>query len=809
MADNDARLQVVLEAKIDKLTERLSAANRAVYGASGKIQRDIDRMNRKFETLGSGLGGATDRIRGYLAAIGVALSIREVQQYADAWTNARNKLAAAGVAVGDLASRQNELADLANRTRTSFDATVDLYSKLTRATQTLGLSQQEVAQLTETLNMAFKAGGASTQEQTAAILQLSQALSSGALQGDELRSIRENAPLLAKAIADEFGVTIGALKDLGAEGLLTSDRIVKAVQRARGEIEATFKSTVPTIGDAFTKLETEFGRYINSANAATGASAQLAGFISTVADNFDLLADAAVVAASAIGGALAGQAMVKAAVGLRALAAGATGAAGAMGILRGAMAFLGGPWGVAITAIGAALGFLAIETGKARVATQQLEQRIKAQADAFGDADKAAASHRQSVGNLTAAELDAAKKTAALTGEVRLLEDAHYRAAAAAKAHALAEAGARLEQAKTDAAEQRRVVDRSRRRVAAQGAAGFGEAGVPASFRSEFNAGITAATSREAAVLATALANVRRAEAELAALRARTLRDPGFQPASRRPAAAAGGGGGGGGGRSRRSSRSAIEPDDTIDAEEAALREALSYWREVEARGNEAVETFRDSGLIPTTEAMADLADVMARINGEAYGFAEILSNEMSRGFEDVADAIAASIVYGRDLGDMLISIFRNVSAQIISQSIQSVIGGSGGALSFLRTGLSLFGGAIGGGASGSVKNINQKFASGGYTGDGPTSSIAGVVHGQEFVVNAAATRQHLGLLRAINSGVAPRAATASNRSFVQHLNVSVSPIGGMTAADARRSGQQIASAAMQSMALARRKGFA
>jgi tape measure domain-containing protein len=976
MADNDARLQVVLEAKIDKLTERLSAANRAMYGSANRFQRDVDRINRKFESLGSGLGVATDRIRGYLAAIGVGLSIREVQQYADAWTNARNKLAAAGVAVGDLASRQNELADLANRTRTSFDATVDLYSKLTRATQTLGLSQQEVAQLTETLNMAFKAGGASTQEQTAAILQLSQALSSGALQGDELRSIRENAPLLAKAIADEFGVTIGALKDLGAEGLLTSDRIVKAVQRARGEIEATFKSTIPTIGDAFTKLETEFGRYINSANAATGASAQLAGFISTVADNFDLLADAAVVTASVIGGALAGQALARAVAGLTALAGGATGAAGAMALLRGAMAFLGGPWGVAITAIGAALGYLALESGRAKVEFAALEQRINGQTDASVRATAAADRQRQATGNLTAAELDAARKTAALTGEVRLLEDAHYRAAAAAKAHALAEAGARVEAAKTDALQARRFSAQAERRITgnirgpiepgSRGAAG-GAAIAGANPQGIINRSVAA--TREAALLRQADANLKKAEADLAAVRARSLKDPNFKPGgvgASGPAAA--GGGGGGGGRTR-GGGGAAEPRDRTDErlaqidaamadaerqltaamldlatnvdERAKLQRAMIDAETAEAKARidrQVAEIADDKGLseakkqqftvellilkakqdeiaslqrqavdrdaaeqkardalalrqneIDAQAAMLivqerlaktaaqqrdiqlrllDLADqrekaeieailasqastdiekeiarrklevleatragreeeVRERTSGPFEDFRrrndrerlpEVREEILTRGLEDFADGLADAIVNAKSLGDVARNVFRQMAADLLAATIRSTIAqATGGGLSgFLSAGLGLLAGSFGGagGATG-VKNISAvkiKAARGGLI-QGPGTQTSDDVFARlssgEFVVNAAATQRNLGLLRAINSGVAmPSMARPTSQSFSPTMHINVTG-GGMTAADARRTGAQIGSAAMHSMALARRKGFA
>lgn len=951
MAESDARLQVVLEAKIDKLIERLNTANRAVYGASGRIQKSVDQINRKFQTLGSGLGVAADRIRGYLAAIGVALSIREVQQYADAWTNARNKLAAAGVATAQLSARQNELADLANRTRSGFNETVDLYAKLTRATEELGASEAQIARATEIVNKSFKAGGAAASEQAAGILQLSQALGSGVLQGDELRSLRENAPLLAKAIAAEFDTTIAGLKKLGSEGKLTSDRVFKAILNAGKDIDAQFGKTIPTISDSFQRLQTEFGRYINSANAATGASAQLAGFINQVADNFDTLADAAVVTASVIGGALAGQALARAVTGLSALAAGATGAAGAMGLLRAAMAFLGGPWGIAITAIGAALGYLALESGKAKVELAALEQRINGQAEAHNRVTAAADKQRQATGNLTAAELQAARSTAALTGEVKLLENAHYRAAAAAKAHAIEEANARVEAAKTDANEARRFAARAQQRVTSQirgpiepgsrGAAGGAAIG---GANPQVIIDRSVAATKEAKLLAQAEQNLKRAEADLASVRARSLKDTSFrEPTLRAPAAAASGGGGG---------RTATTPRDLsdertaqidaamadakrtlvaamlnlatdvderarlqrmiIDAEAAESRariekqiaeindpktkglsdakkeELTAQLRSVQSKQDEAADLERQLVNREATEekarqaldleltrldgqeellslqsssartakarleaelALLDLAeqraqaelDVIEATRGTASIEYQIAAQRLenmrnarpaqqaqaeernasplqeyfnslpqtaeeanerfealaANGIADVVDGLAQAIVGSRSLGDVFKQVITQMAADLTRLNLQRAL-------------MALIPGSFGGGSAGVAPQVNGVFgfASGGYTGDVATNKVAGVVHGKEFVVNAAATKRNMALLRAINAGVTPRPANASSvsNSFSPTLNVNVS--GAMSAADARRTGAQIGAEAMRHMALAKRRGY-
>jgi tape measure domain-containing protein len=136
---------------------------------------------------------------------------------------------------------------LADRTFTGLDTTVDVYSRVAGATRELGLTQQHVTRLTETLSKSFAASGKSAGENAAAMLQLSQALGSGELAGDEFKSLAENAPELLNVFARELGVTRGELKKLGSEGKITTDvmisgldKMADAADRAFDRMEKTF-----------------------------------------------------------------------------------------------------------------------------------------------------------------------------------------------------------------------------------------------------------------------------------------------------------------------------------------------------------------------------------------------------------------------------------------------------------------------------------------------------------------------------------------------------------------------------------------
>lgn len=240
---------------------RLNSTPAVPQGAGGPIASGA---------MGAAAVGGVGDLRSTLYLLGTYIGVQQVADWADAWTSAGNQLRAVSQMTGTHTRSLEALNDMAKETRSGFAETVDLYAKLVRSSSTVARSEQELADATIIVNEAFKAGGAASQEQAAGILQLSQALSSGVLQGDELRSLRENAPLIAKAIADEFGTTIGGLKALGATGALTSERIFKAILKGGEDIHKAFEQTNSTLGEGFTGLGNKFIETLGHFDKATG-----------------------------------------------------------------------------------------------------------------------------------------------------------------------------------------------------------------------------------------------------------------------------------------------------------------------------------------------------------------------------------------------------------------------------------------------------------------------------------------------------------------------------------------------------------
>jgi tape measure domain-containing protein len=225
----------------------------------------------------------------------------EALKTADAYQTISARLRLVSDSQQEFNRAQRELFDIAQRSRAPLEATVDVYGKIETAVKTLGGTQDEALSITETLNKAIALTSQGAAQDAAAILQFGQALGSASLQGDELRSILENSPGLAKALADGLGVPVTKLKELGAAGLLSGDQLVTALVKSKASVDQAFGSLPLTIGQAIQQVQNAWTRFIGEANQAAGVTRTIAATISGAATYFHELAGAIVV----LGGAYA------------------------------------------------------------------------------------------------------------------------------------------------------------------------------------------------------------------------------------------------------------------------------------------------------------------------------------------------------------------------------------------------------------------------------------------------------------------------------------------------------------------------
>lgn len=234
-----------------------------------------------------------------LGAVGVGLSLNSIKNTLDGYTTMQNAIKQVTTSQEQLGQVTEELFQISQHTRSNMNDNAEAYRRFALAGRDLGLTQRDVLQFTESLNQAVKLSGASGAEASAGIIQLSQGLASGALRGDELRSVLEQVPAVADVIANSLGVTRGELRKMGEAGTLTSDKIIKAFQEARGELQEKFAKSVPTIGDSFIVVGNAITKYAGELDKAYGISSTVSGILIAVANNIDLLAKAVGIATAA------------------------------------------------------------------------------------------------------------------------------------------------------------------------------------------------------------------------------------------------------------------------------------------------------------------------------------------------------------------------------------------------------------------------------------------------------------------------------------------------------------------------------
>lgn len=260
-------------------------------------QRNLQSLNRSFEDTdrnAAAASRATLALTGAVAGLVSAASVREIGRYADTYTGLQNQLRLVTDSSDELATANERLLEIAQATRGPLEGTVDLYARLSRSTDNLGVSSSRLFDVTEAVNQAIVISGSSATSTQAALIQLGQGLSAGALRGEELNSVMEQTPRLATAIADGLGVTIGQLRALGAEGQLTAERVFEALESQSEVLEREYAQTSSTISQAFTRINNELITYIGVADQSSGASARFTEALNVVADNFGDIADTAV-----------------------------------------------------------------------------------------------------------------------------------------------------------------------------------------------------------------------------------------------------------------------------------------------------------------------------------------------------------------------------------------------------------------------------------------------------------------------------------------------------------------------------------
>lgn len=381
------------------------------------FQQGLNRANSRSRQAFTGISNEAQKAQGALAgvlnplsnitgalgtlgiSIASALSVQRIVEYSDAWRQLQGRLSIVESDMQAVGVAQEALFEVAQRNRAPLETVTNFYQRLNQFVPEAVRNQYDLLGVTESVTAAIAITGENSISAQAALVQFSQAIGTNfEASGQELRSIQEQAPRLAQALANALGGGTKSLQTLKEEGILTRDSVLRALSGMgeEGQRMAAELAKIPlTVGQAFTRLDNAFLKFIGQSEAVDAGTSSIAAAISSLAENLDTVADATLTAATLFIGsyipaiASAGAAslstlgtMISLNLAIGQLAFGSTTAASAMLALRGAMVTLGAA--LPLAALGA-LAYAIYEVIDGNDAAVAAEKRY---AEALGEARK-------------------------------------------------------------------------------------------------------------------------------------------------------------------------------------------------------------------------------------------------------------------------------------------------------------------------------------------------------------------------------------------------------------------------------------
>lgn len=311
-------MRIVMDAETARLYRKLTEADRRM----AQFQRNTERRLKSFD--GYFRGAATSA--GLLLN---ALGTRQLVEYANAWTRTERAVRASEDIFGMPLHSAKELVKFANEARIDVESYTKTYFRTAAAIRDYGHDSSVASKMTTALSMALKLGGAAASEQASVLLQYSQALNKGKLDGDEFRSVMENAPVVVELLSQRLKVGKGTIIEWAREGKLKVNDLVGALTDGAASIERIFKGMPQTVDESIAVLRNSMIAYVGDLDKATGASQGLVTAITALANNIETVGDSALVLGAALLAAFGPRLVAS----IGSLAVGAGAAAGPLGLI--------------------------------------------------------------------------------------------------------------------------------------------------------------------------------------------------------------------------------------------------------------------------------------------------------------------------------------------------------------------------------------------------------------------------------------------------------------------------------------------
>ncbi|SBV37849.1 conserved hypothetical protein [uncultured Stenotrophomonas sp.] len=252
-------------------------------GDLAKVKAEAARSGPSTSSWVSGLKEARKQLLGFVAAYASLRTLGALAKVSDEATAISGRLRVATKTQEEFNAAQDETFDIAQRTRSSWQETVSLYARVSSASGSLGISQKEQLELTESVAKALALSGSYGAEAEGVMRQFGQALGNGRVQAEEFNSINDSGSRIIDALAKHLGIASDQVKNYVNAGKVSSRDLAQAMLKDQADIDASFAKMPGTISGAFTQIRNSFVRFVGDANDATGAAASFSELLQGVA----------------------------------------------------------------------------------------------------------------------------------------------------------------------------------------------------------------------------------------------------------------------------------------------------------------------------------------------------------------------------------------------------------------------------------------------------------------------------------------------------------------------------------------------
>lgn len=300
MADSDVHGMLVrIEATTAQLRQEMARADSSVAQASGKIDKSLGRIDGAFDRAGDRAQDAAGLIKSALAGAIGAASIGKIIEAADSYGQMSDRIGMATSSVSEYDLVQGRLLETAKRTYRPLAEAQELYIRTSDSLRSMGMNTSQALDVMDSFSFLLVTNSATADKASSAIDAYSKALQTGKVEADGWQAILAAMPSVVDTIAKSTGKTAEEIRSLGAQGKLSLDILTEGLQKSSVANGILADSMSVAVRDAVQNLSNAFTVYIGRLNETTDFAGTLASGISALGDNFETLADVAIISAIA------------------------------------------------------------------------------------------------------------------------------------------------------------------------------------------------------------------------------------------------------------------------------------------------------------------------------------------------------------------------------------------------------------------------------------------------------------------------------------------------------------------------------